>query len=142
MKINKKERKLGVATALQSAVDSVTVVEDITVSAYWYVWASTGQHGDERDVSGVSKCSQGCVKEAKTSLIAAALKKWGVEKCSHTLLIVDEATSALRLSTRNIPTLKLAEASGLNVYDILRADSIIVDAAALTYIQDTFGCRT
>ena len=30
MKINKKERKLGVATALQSAVDSVTVVEDIT----------------------------------------------------------------------------------------------------------------
>lgn len=33
MKLNKKERRLGVATALQSAADSVTVIDDIAVSA-------------------------------------------------------------------------------------------------------------
>ena len=92
-------------------------------------------------VAHVGWGSQGCVKEAKTSLVAAALKNWGVKESSHTLLIVDAATDALRLSTRNIPTLKLAEASGLNVYDILRADSIIIEAAALTYIQVQSPCQ-
>ena len=68
-------------------------------------------------------------------MMTAALDRWGVAQGSHTLLIVDEATDALRLSARNVPTLKLAAASGLNVYDILRADNIIIEAAALKYIQ-------
>ena len=63
------------------------------------------------------------------------MESWGLSATSHTLLIVDEVTQALELSSRNIPTLRLNTSSGLSVYDILRADNIVVEGAALTYIQ-------
>ncbi len=79
--------------------------------------------------------AQGFVQEAKTRSLVAAMESWGLSATSHTLLIVDEVTQALELSSRNIPTLRLNTSSGLSVYDILRADNIVVEGAALTYIQ-------
>ena len=73
--------------------------------------------------------------EAKTRAITAALATWGIPAGSHTLLIVDELTDALLLSSRNVPTLKLNASSSLHVYDILRADNIVIETAALKYIQ-------
>ena len=75
------------------------------------------------------------MQEAKTRSLVAALDSWGLSPSSHTLLVVDEVTQALQLSSRNIPTLRLNTSSGLSVYDILRADNIVIEGAALKYIQ-------
>ena len=75
------------------------------------------------------------MQEAKTRTVVAALESWGLSPTSHTLLVVDEITDALQLSSRNVRTLKLNASSSLSIYDILRADNIVVEAAALAYIQ-------
>jgi ribosomal protein L4 len=99
----------------------------VTACKPWLCYISAPEHDDG--------LVQGCVLEPKTRVIQAALDTWGIPTGSHTLMVVDEITDALRLSSRNIPILQLAEASGLNVYDILRADNIVIEAAALAYIQ-------
>ncbi|EIE20014.1 plastid ribosomal protein L4 large ribosomal subunit [Coccomyxa subellipsoidea C-169] len=114
IKINKKERRLAVATALQSAAPDIKVIEDV----------------------------QGFVTDAKTRVMAQALLKWGVTPGSHALLIVNEMTQSLLLSSRNIPTLKLTSADRLIVSDILRADKVIIESSALQYIQDFLGKET
>ncbi|KAK9902744.1 hypothetical protein WJX75_004581 [Coccomyxa subellipsoidea] len=111
IKINKKERRLAVATALQSAASDMKVIEDI----------------------------KEFVTVAKTRLMAQALQKWGVSPGRYALLIVNEMTDPLHMSCRNIPTLKLTTADRLIVSDILRADSVIVESSALQYIQGFLG---
>ncbi|CAL8465441.1 g4977 [Coccomyxa elongata] len=111
IKINKKERRLAVATALQSAAGDIKVIEDI----------------------------KGFISDAKTRVMSQALRRWGVPAGSHALLIVNEMTEPVLLSSRNIPTLKTTAADRLIVSDILRADCIVMEASALQYIQDFLG---
>ena len=132
IKMNKKERRLALATALQSAAGSITVVEDIKVCMRLNKVMQGCQTHACQDVVA---CAQGSVQEAKTRTLTSALESWGLSPTSHTLLVVDEVTDALRLSSRNVPTLRLNASSSLSVYDILRADNIVIEGAALTYIQ-------
>lgn len=67
--------------------------------------------------------------------MSQALRRWGVPAGSHALLIVNEMTEPVLLSSRNIPTLKTTAADRLIVSDILRADCIVMEASALQYIQ-------
>ena len=67
--------------------------------------------------------------------MSEALRRWGVPSGSHALLIVNEMTEPLLLSSRNIPTLKVTAADRLIVSDILRADCIVMESSALQYIQ-------
>lgn len=120
IKINKKESRLAVATALQSAAattrpdgsSSVVIIEDLATK----------------------------VASPKTRDFVAALKRWGVDyKKDHSLLFTTELTEYLDLATRNIETLKVALPNSLNIYDILRADRLLITASGAAYLNEKYG---
>lgn len=74
--------------------------------------------------------------EAKTKHVAALLKQFSLGKA----LIVDaERQEATGLSTRNIPGVKYVGANGVNVYDLLRHDTLVLTADAIAKVQEVFA---
>jgi ribosomal protein L4 len=53
------------------------------------------------------------------------------------LVVLDEPTGggAVEKSFRNLPNVKAAYAGGLGVYDVLRADRVVLTTAALDAIE-------
>ena len=74
----------------------------------------------------------------KTSLIvnvAACLAKAG----KRVLVVSPVVGTALVKSAANIPHLSVLRADSLNVVDLVNADTIIVEQAALAAIQEVYG---
>ena len=111
VKMNRKERRLALRTALQNRADDLLVVQEF----------------------------QEELSRPKTKELVAALSRWGIEEGSKFLLIIEERNEGVYLSARNIPYLKLISAANLNIYDILLADHIVVTASALAKIQEVYG---
>lgn len=110
-KMNRKERRLALRTAFQSRAEDLIVVEDFA--------------------------SQ--LSRPKTKELLEAMTRWGVGAGEKVLLIVGDRDDNVYLSARNVPTLKLIGATGLNVYDLLNADKIVATASALTQIQEVYS---
>lgn len=110
-KMNRKERRLALRTALQSRIEDLIVVEDFA--------------------------SQ--LSRPKTKELIEAMSRWGVSSEEKALLIVSDRDDNVYLSARNVPRLKLIGASGLNIYDLLNADKIVATASALTMIQEVYS---
>ena len=162
--MNKKERRLALATALQSAAADMTVIADF-----------------------------GALEAVSTQGLASALSGLGVGEGKKVLLIVNEANETVYLSGRNIPTLAINTAHAVQVragagaplaavwcvvsawgsavphmrivlqhppfslpgphtytpapppallwqvYDVLNADHILVEQGALAYLNEWFG---
>jgi large subunit ribosomal protein L4 len=111
IKMNRKERRLALRTALQSRTDDLVVVADFA---------------DQ-------------LPRPKTKELAQALTRWGIEPESKVLLIVSERSDNVYLSARNVGNLRLISATNLNVFDILAADQIVVTQAALEKIQEVYS---
>lgn len=77
------------------------------------------------------------VKEAKTRLIVQMLKDLGVEK--KALLVLEGKNEPVQRAARNIADLKDAFVNTINVYDILRADKLIVTKAAISGIEEVYA---
>jgi large subunit ribosomal protein L4 len=72
-------------------------------------------------------------KKIKTGALAKQLGKLGFEK----VLIVDgEFDKNFQLSARNLSQVGLLPAVGLNVYDIMRTDKLVLTTAALKMIEE------
>jgi large subunit ribosomal protein L4 len=54
------------------------------------------------------------------------------------LVIVAEKQEVVYLSARNIENVKLITANGLNVYDLLVADQLVITSPALDMIQEVY----
>jgi large subunit ribosomal protein L4 len=111
MKMNRKERRLALRTALMSRHEDIIVVEEFATN----------------------------LAQPKTKEFVAALTRWGVESGEKVLLIVPEVEDNLLLSTRNVASVKTISASGLNVFDLLNADRIIATANAIAKIQEVYN---
>ncbi|QSJ21122.1 50S ribosomal protein L4 [Nostoc sp. UHCC 0702] len=111
LKLNRKERRLALRTALVSRIDDLIVVEEFSNE----------------------------LSRPKTKELVAALTRWGAEPENKTLLILSEIAENVHLSARNLENLKLILASQLNVYDLLHADKIVVTASALEKIQEVYS---
>ncbi|MBE9052289.1 50S ribosomal protein L4 [Nostocales cyanobacterium LEGE 11386] len=113
LKLNRKERRLALRTALVSRADDLIVVEEFSNE----------------------------LSRPKTKELVAALARWGTAPENKTLLILSEIVTAdnVYLSARNIENLKLIAADQLNVYDLLHADKIVVTASALEKIQEVYS---
>ena len=53
-----------------------------------------------------------------------------------TLLVMDEIDENVRLSARNIPGVMVLDSHGINVYDILNSNNMIVTVAAVKVIEE------
>ncbi|MDY7022607.1 MAG: 50S ribosomal protein L4 [Cyanobacteriota bacterium] len=110
-KMNRKERRLALRTALQSRVEDLIVVEEFV---------------DQ-------------LPRPKTKDLVAAMSRWGVDAESKILLVLPEKQENVYLSGRNIARMRICLADSLNVYDILHADKIVTTPTALDKVQEVYG---
>ena len=111
LKMNRKERRLALRTALQSRAEDLIVVEDFA---------------DQ-------------LPRPKTKDLMEAIARWGVDPNQKILLILPQPEQQVYLSARNVPSLKLIYANSLNVYDVLNADKIVTTNTALAKIQEVYS---
>lgn len=110
--MNKKERRLALATALQSAAPDMVVVDTVAEK----------------------------VADKKTKSLLAMLETVGVDAMERkVLLITKEKNEHVTMAGRNIAKLALNSADAISVFDVLHADKIVVEAAALEHIQSFYG---
>ncbi len=76
-------------------------------------------------------------KDGKTAELARLLAKIGATR--NILIIVDNKSPELVRAARNLPNVKVVSANYVNVYDVLNADSIIFNQAALKVTADWLG---
>lgn len=112
VKMNRKERRLALRTAFTSKVDSLIVLDHL-----------------KEDLFPVPK----------TKEFILALSRWGVSRGEKVLLVLSEITENLYFSARNISTVKIIEATSLNIYDVLLADKIVTTSDALAKIQEVYN---
>ncbi|MFB2918479.1 50S ribosomal protein L4 [Aerosakkonema funiforme] len=110
VKMNRKEKRLALRTALMSRAEDLVVVEEF-----------------------VEK-----LPRPKTKELVAAMQRWGVPEDAKVLLIVSEPAPIVYLSARNIARLKMTPANQLNVYDLLWADKVVTTSSALAKIQEVY----
>jgi len=73
--------------------------------------------------------------EIKTAKMADALKALGTD---NALVVMSEKNDNVILSSRNIPDVKTALVNTINVFDILKYDSLLVSKAAVEKIQEVY----
>jgi large subunit ribosomal protein L4 len=111
VKMNRKERRLALRTALTSRSEDLIVIENLAEN----------------------------LPRPKTKELVNALTRLSIEPGTKTLLIVAEITENLELSARNLPSLKVIPANGLNIYDIVNADKIVITSDAINIIQEVYS---
>ncbi|HVI69491.1 MAG TPA: 50S ribosomal protein L4 [Magnetospirillaceae bacterium] len=75
----------------------------------------------------------------KTSEIAAFLATQKVKAGDNIVIVVDNKTPELTRATRNIEGLKLVQATYLNVFTILNADTLIMTTPAVKAVEEWLG---
>jgi large subunit ribosomal protein L4 len=73
------------------------------------------------------------LEEAKTKLMARALAELNVQSA---LIVVPQADVRIERAARNLPKIKVLRVEGLNVYDLLRYDHLILMEGALKLLQE------
>ncbi|MBD1904493.1 50S ribosomal protein L4 [Funiculus sociatus GB2-A5] len=111
LKMNRKERRLALRTAIADRAEDMVVVEEF---------------GDK-------------LPKPKTKELVEAIARWGVDPQSKILLILPERQENVYLSARNIVNLKLIFANQLNIFDLLNADKIVTTPSALAKIQEVYS---
>jgi len=69
---------------------------------------------------------------AKTREFVGVMKNLRI----HDALIIDQENLKLRLSARNVPKVKVLQPDGLNTYDILRYDYLVLTAPSVKRIEE------
>ena len=111
LKMNRKERRLALRTAIASRMEDLILVESF---------------GDQ-------------LTQAKTKELTSALTRWGANLEKRTLLILDEIPENVQLSARNVASLKILRADSLNIFDILAANKIIATSDAIAKLQEVYN---
>jgi large subunit ribosomal protein L4 len=73
------------------------------------------------------------LEEAKTKLMAKALAELNV---TSALIVIPQPDEKVERSSRNIPALKVLRVEGLNVYDLLRYEHLILTEGALKLLEE------
>ena len=60
-------------------------------------------------------------------------------KVGKAMVVIDGQDENVILSARNLPTVKTAMAENINVYDILKGDTLVLTKAAVATIEDVFA---
>lgn len=111
LKMNRKERRLALRTALASRSDSLIVVQSF---------------GEQ-------------LAKPKTKELLGAIERWGADSDKKILMVLTEVPENVHLSARNICNLKVVKADGLNIHDILTAEKIIATSEAIAQIQEVYN---
>ncbi|XP_059284546.1 large ribosomal subunit protein uL4c isoform X1 [Lycium ferocissimum] len=111
VKINKKEKRLAISTALSSAVENAIVVEEF---------------GDKFD-------------KPKTKEFIELMRRWGLDPKEKALFLMTEIDENVILSSRNIRTLKMLTPRTLNLFDILDSEKCVLTKSAVEFLNERYG---
>ena len=73
------------------------------------------------------------LNQAKTKLMVQALAELKVESA---LFIIAQSDTKIERSARNLPKVKVLRVEGLNVYDLLRYEHLILTDGALKLLEE------
>ena len=74
--------------------------------------------------------------EIRTKSFVAVMKRFNL----HTALIVIDGDNApLQRSARNVPGVKVLKTSGLNLYDLLKHDHLVLTKDSIAFIERAYG---
>jgi large subunit ribosomal protein L4 len=76
------------------------------------------------------------LEQVKTKRVAEALKALALQSA---LIVTAAAEERLELSSRNLPRVKVLRCEGLNVYDILKYDTLVLLEPAIKAIEGRFA---
>ncbi|KAL3530853.1 hypothetical protein ACH5RR_010175 [Cinchona calisaya] len=111
VKINKKEKRLAISTAISSALENTIVVEDF----------------EEK------------FEKPKTKEFIALLRRWGLDPKEKSLFLMTEVSDNVILSSRNIGTLKMLTPRTLNLFDILDSEKLVFTKTAVEFLNERYG---
>ena len=74
--------------------------------------------------------------EIKTKKFQAVMNNLKVSKA---LIVLDEGSDNAAISARNIPTVKTAKVNTINVYDILKYNTVVATKAAVASIEEVYA---
>ena len=77
-------------------------------------------------------------EQPKTKQVVELLKNFGLEE-RKALLITGEANENVEKSSRNIPGVKALAANGLNVFDLLHHDKLLITRDAVARIEEVLA---
>jgi len=73
------------------------------------------------------------LEAAKTKIMAQALAEL---KVTSALIVIAGADATIERSARNLPKIKVLRVEGVNVYDLLRYDHLVLTAGALKLLEE------
>jgi large subunit ribosomal protein L4 len=73
------------------------------------------------------------LEEAKTKLMVKALADLNVQSA---LMVIAQSDEKIQRSARNLPRVKVLRVDGLNVYDLMRYDHLILTDGALKLLEE------
>ena len=113
IKMNKKEKRLAISTALMGALPRMTLVEDFEAK----------------------------FAAPKTQDMRAFLDRLGSDTSGkeNSMMIIKERHENTYLSARNIPYLNLRTLDNINARDILRAKKLVVSEGAMSVIKERYS---
>lgn len=111
IKINRKEKKLALSTAIASALQSTIVIEDF----------------DDK------------FEKPKTKDFLAFMNRLGLDPKKKSLFLMTQLSDNVRLSSRNIGTLKMLTPRTLNLFDILDAENLVYTKGAVSLLNERYG---
>ena len=94
-----------------------------------------------REEGAITVVDELAVTEFKTKRIAEVLKALGLEG-GGVLIVIAAADEKLEASVRNIPRVGILRVAGLNVYDVLRHQKLVLTRAAVEAIDARLGAGT
>ena len=74
--------------------------------------------------------------EIKTKKFAEVLKNLKVDKA---LVVLEEGNKNVQLSAKNIPNVKTAGANTINVYDILKYNTLVLSKEVVAKIEEVYA---
>ncbi|XP_050237118.1 50S ribosomal protein L4, chloroplastic [Mercurialis annua] len=111
IKINKKEKRLAISTALYSATENMVCVEEF---------------GEK-------------FEKPKTREFIEAMKRWGLDPKEKVMFLMMDISDNVGLSSRNIGTLRLLTPRTLNLFDILNSDKLVLSPDAVDFLNGRYG---
>ena len=94
--------------------------------------ALTAKLGDEA-IRIVDSFGLDAIKTKDVLVVLGALKATG-----RVLVVAPVADERLRLSARNLPTVEVILADSLNVVDVLKADTLVIEQLALARMEEVY----
>jgi large subunit ribosomal protein L4 len=76
------------------------------------------------------------LEEIKTKPFCSFLDRFALKKV---LIVTEQENETLEKSARNVPTVKVLRVEGLNTYDVLKFDHLVLNQPTVTRIEEALG---